>query len=366
MYHESSGQTTFDSFNFAGVGGSPLIPLTKPETGQFFQRSGTLTVGVGGTGTVSISGSNADSVSHAGVEANCSWAGTGYTSIAGTVAAGANFSGSLTNVPPGGGLLTVRYTDATSVSNAVACGVGEVFGVLGQSNSPGGTATLYQYTGINGNTLSTFGYNNATQADNTTWADGTLDGPAWQRCGEILASVCRCPVATIHLVRGGHAIADFVPGAALNYYGQFTAVIAAAATNGIRAVLYWQGESDAQGGTSGASYAASLASIAAQIGTDLGVPFMPCALQALDTGTATQPHQDAINGAIRAAWTGSPNVVRGPDLNDIPTEPEDTLHLSTQAKDVAAGSKWAAAIRDKFFGPAAAGGFRRIGMEGGF
>lgn len=108
-------------------------------------------------------------------------------------------------------------------------------------------------------------------------------------------------------------------------------------------VFWWQGETDAykDSATTYSQYGTRLATLAARYKADLGADLMPCKFERCwDTD---YPKQAEINQAIADSW-GTPNIVQGPDLSDIPTMPEDTVHLLPPSKRKLAAGRIAAAI----------------------
>ncbi len=110
-----------------------------------------------------------------------------------------------------------------------------------------------------------------------------------------------------------------------------------------------------------ATYYGHLSAIAAGIDTDLGVPFLPCKLQLL--AEASGSTQDDINAAIGQVWEDT--GYEGADLSDIPCEPEDTVHLDTAEKTIAAGARQWSALERAFFTPAVEGGGGAGGVSRG-
>lgn len=112
---------------------------------------------------------------------------------------------------------------------------------------------------------------------------------------------------------------------------------------GVRAILWWQGESDIAAGISQASYAASLATLISNVAAIYGKPFVPCKLQ------NTVFDETAVNSSVDDAWANNPNVKAGPDFHDLTPHngcPDacDEIHMdSTQFSTVS--DRWLAALQ---------------------
>lgn len=105
--------------------------------------------------------------------------------------------------------------------------------------------------------------------------------------------------------------------------------------------LWHQGESNAMGNTTEATYLQVFSEVRAWMNADLGAPVMPALLQ--HCYDPAYPGQAVINSAIQTAWT-LPGVVRGPDFRDISVMPTDTVHLKTTAHAQTVAARWVAAI----------------------
>lgn len=111
------------------------ITVKTPTTDQVVQReAATGTADVSVSGTLDVTGP---------VEASLD--GTNWTPLGVT---GTTFSGVLEDQPVGRATLQVRSTTAPAVSTSVpGVGVGDVFAVMGDSNTSGESPTLHTYTG---------------------------------------------------------------------------------------------------------------------------------------------------------------------------------------------------------------------------
>lgn len=214
--------------------------------------------------------------------------------------------------------------------------------IAGQSNAMGAGTTRnhYDYDGIVAGLF---------KRPNTTWTnltDPTSDtfnnngGSVWPLVAQ--AHLTQRPVSPGFITTSVVATsANWLPGTA-NYNAMLARVALATAAGGtstLKAVLWWQGESDCIAGVSQATYHANLETLAAGIQADLGVPLMVAKLQNCSTCGAALA---GVQAAQEAAWSDIANVVAGPDLSDI--ESDDGLHLVVPAKIQEAASRWSAAI----------------------
>lgn len=210
--------------------------------------------------------------------------------------------------------------------------------VAGQSNAVGQGARLngYVYTSVKA------GYFNASSAwvnlKDPISSQVPAAGSVWPVVGQAFVLARGTPVGFVSTAVNGSASSSWLPGQP-NYNAMVTRALAAGAT--LKAVVWWQGETDAGAGVSQATYHANLASIAAQIAIDLGVPVVACKIQKTPA-FASQVNLDKINAAIVQAWGDVPNVRQGPDLSDLTAE--DGYHLINDATVQEAGARWWAAL----------------------
>lgn len=107
----------------------------------------------------------------------------------------------------------------------------------------------------------------------------------------------------------------------------------------LKAVLWWQGETDVILQTAGATYTTALQSIGDTVFADLGCPVIACKLM---HGVYAPDVQATINTAIGNAW-GTHHILAGPDLSGINTD--DNYHARANATVASVAALWATAIR---------------------
>ena len=316
------------------------ITVQTPQPWQVFQQSRRF-------GSVMIKGTHTGSRR---IEA--SWNGSAWTPMS---IAGESFSGWIF-AAAGQGTLTVRDADDTSISTTVAnVGVGNVFVAFGQSNASGRATNNQTYTPQSGITAMMFGndyqwkqlvdptdsYTNQVDRvsnDNYRYSV-TVGGSCWMRVANW--QVYRgYPIAFIPCALGGTGIVEFVPTAdhfdRTTLYGSMAH--RARLAGGIKAVLWWQGETDAVNNMTQATYNAYLDSIANAIAADFSAKLIPCTLLNCSALTAGQMLQ--INSAIMEAWSDNPNVYSGPDLRAIPSDDVPGYHYMLDATTNTVGDNW--------------------------
>lgn len=326
------------------------VTITAPVDFEMFQRdSQTNAQGIAG---IPIAGTYTGSPT--AIEADLD--GQGFVVIDPAPTGGA-FSGVLT-ASVGQGILTVRFANDTGDLDTVATvGVGDVFLVAGQSNASGRATNNQTYSGAFTATMLSNAYNWQELVDPFDDPTGTPpedsvgeDNPSlvkgsWiPRLATTLMATSAAPAAFITAAKGGTSITEWLPGGdrldrstlygLSNYRAQFTA--------GIRAVLWWQGETDANDSMPQATYQTHYDNVATAYGEDLAAPIMGARLH--DINNYDDNDLDAIRFAIDAVVASNPNAVAGPDLEPI----AGSLHPATDALMDQIGDLWAAAVISEF------------------
>ena len=227
------------------------ITISNPVTYQIIQRDTTTNLA-----DIKIQGTYTGTP--ASIEA--SWNGGVYKTIVSTPAGG-TFTATLTNQTTGQGTLTVRFTDAPTITTTVATvGIGDVFILYGQSNTDGRGA-LHTYTspttGLKA-CLFTAGVNGGTGGSGITlnkWVNLQDNNYCPDLATYLMAKRPNIPVGFIKRARGGTAIANFLPGTA-EYTALSSAIANAIGTQNRKALalLWYQGESDTNTSTKGNTY----------------------------------------------------------------------------------------------------------------
>ena len=284
--------------------------LTGPQTRAVFQRDSQNMANVPVAGTVSPG-----LVVEGRYSPQSSWQGLDVS--------GTNFDGFL-KVPSGGWYtieLRARQGQNTVATASVGkIGAGEVFITAGQSNSanfgsPAATPSSDLVSAWTGT-----GWRHAY--DPQPGATGSA-GSVWSRLGDLLVAEFNVPVGFLSTGVGGTYIDWWLPGSSTGYYSRIQAALNEVSINGIRAILWHQGESDAYhfGRTTytpSATYAAHLTTIINQSRTDSGreIPW-GVAIAAFQPGSGYPVPEgveavQAVNDGQRMAINADPNVFEGP------------------------------------------------------
>lgn len=303
----ASSYADIDNIRFSAVG--PAFGVTSPVSRQVVQRKGSLT-------PVAVSGvaAGADQVS-ARLVARAGYPGstTPWTSL--RLKSGGSYSGAIPNVRGGWYDLQVRaLKSGQPLSNTTVprIGVGEVFIITGQSNSAnwGESPQVPGDDRVSATTWNHAGWQFAV--DPQPIADGG-GGSAWPAFGTRFASETGLPVAVMAVGVGGSSVLQWQPGAAL--YPRLQAAIKAAGPQGVRAILWHQGETDASQCMSTANYSTQLTNVINASRNDAGwaVPWGVATASKLPWNNPAC--EQAINAAQAQVVSGTPSVFAGPDTN---------------------------------------------------
>lgn len=305
---------------------SGSVVITAPVPNKLVQRdaSDQATITVSGN-VVGVSGT---------VEA--SWLGGAWQTIqAGVTDA---FSSSVT-LTKGSGMLAVRCGTAQA---GVIISCGDLFLVIGQSNAVGyaqnyNTATTWV------NDLLAHNYcdkRHWTQSeDPANWDPGQIfGGSAWPGVANTIRTNHSVPAGFINAAVGGTTIGQWVGG----LYADAKALYTAEAETGIKAALWFQGESDEGSGTSQATYSGHLDTIVNSVQTDMGVDTVVARIHKCPSAT-TAAHQ-AIVDAQNQIIGSNVHALAGPDLSGITISGLRTCHFYTDAEEANMSDLWAAAI----------------------
>lgn len=308
------------------------IAITAPVANQWGRGGGgALTVTVGGTCT------NRTGAIEASTDGGSTWAtldaATSGTTFSGTVGLAASEQDYT---------ISVRHANATSITASVS-GIANIRTVIaygGQSNESGrgtGLQTAEPVFGSGSSRMKTAtGY--AVLADPTN-TEGLTTGSYALHEANVLGAVLGHRVGVVNFAVGGTTLAQwqtFANGGGGNYEALKAAVNA---VGGADIVHMGPCETDALNGTTQTAYHAGMVTWAASWAAD----FPACkilwrSLQHIDTGTASQANQDAINAAITQGAGSTPGKATGDvsgvyfaEVRSVPAFPGDTFHwLSDQ------------------------------------
>jgi hypothetical protein len=149
------------------------------------------------------------------------------------------------------------------------------------------------------------------------------------------------PVAFAPAGHDGYPIEYLVPG--WGWYEYRLLPQARAAPVPVRAVLYWQGETDAAQGLDAAAYRAKLAALALAVKRDLAAPLVVAEIGPPPPGVDPAGVR-SIRAAQRACWVSCENVVRGPSFADIAQVSTEDWHFSSDDELALAADRWYEAL----------------------
>jgi hypothetical protein len=333
------------------VGGDPLnaLEIEEPKSYQVFQRDGSNLAGIPIQGYVRQVGTYT-------IEA--SWNGGAYTDLVASATYPGAFRAALANQTAGQGTLIVRLKGTAYQDTVNYIGIGDIFMIAGQSNAVGSYTNAQSYSHA---TLKAGLFKNSYQwhelADHTDDATGAIDvisanapsyaGSAWPVLATHYLADMGIPCAFVPCAAGGVVINSWLPGAdhmdRLTFYGSMN--YKRAWVGGCKAVLWHQGETDADNGLTQADYNTRLDTLANAIASDMSVPLIAVRLQQFPAATTEQIA--AINAAINEAIGDNANVKAGPDLSDLDTTP-DSFHFKTDEQAAIVAGRWWAAIKTAF------------------
>lgn len=317
------------------------IALNTPADYRIYQRSG-------GTASVILAGTY---VSAGGGAIEYRYKGGSWATLVASPSGG-TFSQAAT-LTEGQGTLEVRLAANTGVTDsAVYIGVGEIFLIAGQSNAEGRLSLDQSYSHA---TLKAVVYDEA----GTSWrdcidptdSDPAAGGSIWPLIAKLFMADQGVPVGFITTAYGGTTlITDWKSTTPLgDKYTNCLNRIAAAAPNGIKAMIWDQGEYDARDGVSRSEYNAALDALIINMQAASGLTFpMVCDLVGYMSPAGTL---DEIRQAQIEAWEDNAYIY--PGANSLTRA---GLHWTTNANAAMhAGLLWIAMDEAFYGGPSGRG-----------
>ncbi len=342
----------FLSFSLASGYKCPFIDqitITSPVAYQIIQR------GENSRADILVTGRYVGEPSS--IEA--SWNGGAFAIISEDPSNGI-FNGVLKNQSAGQGILSVRFTNNKKVlSMTPNVGIGDIYVIAGQSNASGRGENNQTYNAFN--TLATlFGNDDKWRRlqDPTDSSLGQVDaissegllagGSIWPPLASEIVNDQGVPVAFIPTAKGLTSITqwqrnDSSPSDANTLYGSMSRRINA--VGGIKAVLFWQGESDAISGMSQAVYKENIVKIAEDIYRDFGVSTIVAQI-GIVSGVKSE-NINNIRAAQKLAWNESEYILEGPILYDI--DINDNVHFTTDQELAVAAERWWTSIKEQLY-----------------
>lgn len=362
--------STGATFNITVSTVSGSITITSPVQWQGYWKNGS------DQADIPITGTYTGGPGTLTVEADFN--GGGYTTI-GTASAG-SFSGTLSAQAVGQGTLTVRFANATGISDTVAhVTIGAVIAIGGQSNALGLLDNLQVYVNGAGLHAVVFAAGNSSYTSPSVWQDGNDSfvngwslGSPWPLLATHLMNDLGYPVIFIETPIGGRALAGqagassatnwywtkFRPdtgaspggGSPLVGYGEITSSITNAATGGVDAMLWYQGEQDIDAGIARHVYAQALGTFADQIAADFDSnPKLAIVQPGHDGSESMVPasQADAIKLALADGVLAGGNILNGlVSIYDF----SNGLHIATDAEGQKVADRIFALLKSEVFG----------------
>ncbi len=260
------------------------------------------------------------------------------------------FTGAISNIAAGGWYqLEVRAIDAATNELAIAAvtrlGVGDIFVTAGQSNAGcfGNPTQIPTDDRVSSFYVAPKAWQFARDGQPDNSGGMGTGGSPWPVLGSILVASNQVPVGFVCLAVGGSALASWLPGT--TSFQNLSNVMRLFGTNGVRAVLWHQGETDASLGTSAASYATMLSNVIVSSRAIAGwsVPW-GIAEVGYNAGNALAA-QEAVMAGQRLCIYSVPNCFRGPRTDDFHLEGKlsDTVHFNATGL-AEHGRMWADAL----------------------
>ncbi len=199
-------------------------------------------------------------------------------------------------------------------------GVGEVFVIAGQSNSANHGQTRLSATSQRVVTMNAEGLWRAA-IDPLPVASGAGGSP-WPVFGDRLEELLDVPVGVVSVGWGGTAVGQWLPeasgpDAAGPLYNRLRNALELLGPEGARAVLWHQGESDSQRGTSREEYAASLQQLIAATREDAGYEIPWGVAQAAFLPSTRLTAEEEILAGQLDVIAGDPRVFAGALTEDL-------------------------------------------------
>lgn len=332
------------------------IRITSPRN-RVFQRDGT------NHADVPITGAYTGTVT--GVQVR--YKGGAWTACG--TPSGGSFSCTLSGQTTGRGNIEVRASNNTSVYNiSYNVGVGDLFLVAGQSNAEGRFTNRHNpaWGSILGGALfdedlAWRELSDPTDRDTVATIGHPDLGSAWVEVAKRLETATDVPVGIIATGWGGTGLyspADWSSGGA-SYTNAVSVVTSAGANgaNGLKAVLFYQGETDANNGVTQAHYETALKNMRSSFATDFSTAALKLVVAQIaffDDSGETRSSVDAVRiGQSDAADTDS-NILMGPVLYDTPdvnpSNGGDGNHIKTDAEAEKEIARWVRMLLFHFYG----------------
>jgi len=258
------------------------------------------------------------------------------------------FSGVI-DLPVGWHKITVKAIQrgiVTNQSQIDQVGVGEVFLTAGQSNSANHGYPRQQTTSGNVMSLGLKGWQIANDPQPIATGEG---GTPWPLLGDQLSKKLARPIGFASVGWGGTAVHQWEPSIKDSLYSRLQTILKQLQPNGLKAILWHQGESDTLAGTSADDYVNGMEKIIRQSEIDFGksVPWFVAEVSYI--GSDHEHKQAAtIDGQRELVRRGL--AISGPTTDDLVGGQYryDNVHFGQEGLEIHA-QKWAECL-SRYFG----------------
>lgn len=333
------------------------VTVTRPKTYQVHQRE------ADDRGDIVIAGTYSVGVESG--QAQARWRGGPWTTID-ISPGGGNFSGSLKNQLAGQGTLEVRMSGTPgTIASVGMVGVGDIFVIAGQSNASGRAKTA-QFYDPDGSPIRAGNYRtdhfwtaladpfdkdydgmDLVAAESPTSIPNTVTLGSWipRVTTHFIGTVDGVPVGYLPCPKGGSSISQWKRVIDSSWlYGSMYKRINDGAYGKVKAVLWFQGESDS--GTPMDTYAAALSQFATDVFNDFGVPTISALLGPYPAAGITA-RLNPRGGALKAIRS-NPHLLMGPSFYDV--DYDENLHYVTNTNITMVGDRFWGAVWEHFYG----------------
>ncbi|MCU0660004.1 MAG: InlB B-repeat-containing protein [Candidatus Pacebacteria bacterium] len=268
---------------------------------------------------------------------------------------GLAWSGILSNQGVGQGRLSVRCTnDITAEDGVDDIGIGDVYIVAGQSNAEGNALIAQQYTTV-APTATVFP---TVYTESDVWKIGNDDtdpggnaGSVWPIVGGYIVQNTNVPVLFITTATGGTDLhTDWQQGNSA--YTTFLNQLTEADVNDVKAILWFQGETDASDGRTRTQYNANLDQLILDFQSDTpGTPDLVAGV--IGPWIRSSINATQIRLAIQDAWNDNPLIKNGPQTYDIHISDDpvgDDIHFQSNDEIQTLGFRWWKALQEHYYG----------------
>jgi hypothetical protein len=328
-------------------GPAPWIQLATPAPYQVFQRDSAA------SGAIPIEGVCSGLAT--GVQARFRGSAWVVIDAAPDCTGAGTFQGVLTGRPTAQGSVDVRFTNRLSVTDSVTpVGIGDVFVIAGQSNAEmeGDNLQAFQHPTL---LAGAYTRNDVFKlGDDPIHHSAASNGSSWPLLATLLMGNEGIPVGFVATAVGSTGLLtppDWEPGneSGLGLYARLLEQVDEATHGmGTSAVLWFQGENEALFHVAYADYLAALFALADAVYADLGVPLVVGVVGKMPIDPA---FSEPIRQAQRDAAALHPNILAGPETQDLPVDPFFAIHFVSDFALRSIAERWCASLSGTIYGP---------------